>query len=170
MSMPTSVTVELLADRPELMEPVAMMRWREWGHAPAPEDPDFWRRTTMAEARRDALPVTYVAVDSTGKALGAVGLDVYDIEERQETSPWIAGMIVHPELRGVGVGRALMDHLERCAVAHGFVEAWVATERARGFYERCGWRWLEMFVNADGEETDVLHKGFNGTGAGTKDA
>jgi hypothetical protein len=29
---------------------------------------------------------------------------------------------------------------------------------------------LEMFVNADGEETDALHEGFNGTGAGTKDA
>ncbi len=49
MSAPTSVTVERLADRPELMEPVALMRWREWGHAPAPEDRDFgvvrrWRR------------------------------------------------------------------------------------------------------------------------------
>jgi GNAT superfamily N-acetyltransferase len=170
MSAPTSVTIELLADRPELIEPVAMMRWREWGHAPAPEDPDFWRRTTRAEAGRDALPVTYVAVDTSGQALGAIGLDCYDIEERQETSPWIAGMIVDPELRGVGVGTALMNRLERWAVAHGFDEAWVATERARGFYERCGWQWLEMFVNADGEETDVLHKGFSGTGAGTKDA
>jgi GNAT superfamily N-acetyltransferase len=167
VTAPASVTVELLADRPELIDPVAMMRWREWGHPPAPEDPDFWRRTTRAEAGTDALPVTCVAVDASGRALGAVGLDVYDIEERQETSPWIAGMIVHPELRGLGVGKALMDRLERWAVAHGFDEAWVATERARGFYERCGWRWLEMFVNADGEDTDVLHKDFNGTGGRT---
>jgi GNAT superfamily N-acetyltransferase len=152
--------VHLLADRPELIEPVALMRWREWGHAPAPEDPDFWRRTTAREAGRDALPVTYVAVDESGQAMGAVGLDVYDIEERQENSPWIAGMIVDPGRRGLGIGSSLMTKVEAWALDHGFAEAWVATERARRFYERCGWHWLEMFVNVDGEETDVLHKRF----------
>jgi GNAT superfamily N-acetyltransferase len=165
-----TVQIHLLADRSALIEPVALMRWREWGHAPAPEDPDFWRRTTTAEAGRDTLPVTYVAVDASGRATGAVGLDVYDIEERQETSPWIAGMIVDPDRRGDGIGTALMERIEHWAVAHGFAEAWVATERARGFYESCGWRWLEMFVNADGEETDLLHKRFSRADGGTQTA
>ena len=152
------IEVSLLADSLGSVEAVALMRWTEWGHPPEPEDPAWWLEVTLHEAGRDTLPVTLVAHDDTGVALGAVGLDTYDLDERHDTTPWVTGMIVHPDLRGHGVGRELMRHLERWAGEHHVTEAWVGTESATGFYEKCGWLPEESFVSAAGERIDVLRK------------
>ena len=55
---PKPFTMSLLADQLRLVEAVTDMRWREWGHAPEPEDPAWWLETTTREAGRDQLPVT----------------------------------------------------------------------------------------------------------------
>jgi GNAT superfamily N-acetyltransferase len=150
--------VSLLADRPASMQAVADMRWQEWGHPPEPEDPDWWLETTVREAGRDRLPVTFVACDAAGQTLGAVGLDHYDLDERREVTPWVTGMIVRRDRRGEGVGRILMQHLEQWAAEHQIAEAWVGTDLAAGFYRRCGWTPQETFTTSGGEEMTVLHR------------
>ena len=102
--------------------------------------------------------MTFVAHDVAGQVLGAVGLDAYDLDERQDTSPWVTGMIVRRDLRGTGVGRALLRHLERWAAEHRIAEAWVGTDLALGFYQRCGWTLQETFTTRTGQQMDVLHK------------
>jgi GNAT superfamily N-acetyltransferase len=153
-----TLTVSLLADSLTSAEAVAEMRWHEWGRAPEPEDPAWWLETTVREAGRDALPVTFVAHDPAGEVLGAAGLDTYDLDERHETSPWVTGVIVSPDRRGMGVGRALMQHLERWAAEHQIAEAWVGTDLAAGFYQRCGWTVRETFTTTTGQQISVLHK------------
>ncbi|TDD17962.1 GNAT family N-acetyltransferase [Nonomuraea diastatica] len=68
-------------------------------------------RITEREAGLDDLPVTFVAMDGTGRVLGGVGLSMYDLEERRDRSPWVVGMIVRPEQHGAGVGQLLVRHL-----------------------------------------------------------
>ncbi len=89
-----SVAVQLLADNTDLIATIGDLRWREWGHAPDPEDLDWWVNVTAGEAGRDCLPITWVAIDARGGALGAVGLGAFDITERRDRSPWVLGMIV----------------------------------------------------------------------------
>jgi GNAT superfamily N-acetyltransferase len=134
------------------------MRWQEWGHPPEPEDPAWWLETTVNEAGRDTLPVTLVAHGPAGQVLGAVGLDTYDLDERRETSPWVTGMIVRRDHRREGVGRVLMEHLEQWAAEHRITEAWVGTDLALRFYQRCGWTLQEAFTTTAGLHVDVLHK------------
>jgi GNAT superfamily N-acetyltransferase len=67
-------------------------------------------------------------------------------------------MIVRRDRRGQGVGRALMQHLERWAAEQGITEAWVGTDLALGFYQRCGWHRLETFTRTSGQQMAVLHK------------
>lgn len=153
-----AVTVSLLADVPGCVSAVADMRWREWGHAPEPEDPAWWLDVSTREAGRDDLPVTFVAHTAAHDVVGAVGLDHFDLDERRGTSPWVTGMIVRREHRGKGIGRMLMQHLERWAFEQGFVAVWVGTDLARGFYERCGWTPQEAFTTATGQHMTVLHK------------
>jgi len=137
------------------------MRWLEWGHWGHPQestDPAWWLETTVREAGTEQLPVTFVAHDPADQVLGVVGLDTYDLDERQDTSPWVTGMIVRRDQRGTGVGRTLMQHLELWAAEHGIAEAWVGTDLAVGFYQRCGWTLQETFTTATGEHMDVLYK------------
>ena len=152
------VTVGLLADSPASMQAVADMRWLEWGHAPESEDPAWWLAITAGEAGRDHLPVTFVAHDADGRVLGAVGLDRYDLDERHENTPWVTGLIVRRDHRGAGVGRSLMQHLERWAAEQEVAVAWVGTDLAEAFYLRCGWTFLETFTRSHGEEISVLSK------------
>ncbi len=150
--------VTLLADSLSSAEAVADMRWKEWGRPPEPADPEWWLETTVREAGREALPVTFVAHDVTGDVLGAVGLDTYDLNERHDTSPWVTGMIVRRDRRGQGVGQALMQHLERWAAEHRIAEAWVGTDLALGFYQRCAWTVQETFTRSTGQRVAVLYK------------
>jgi hypothetical protein len=58
-----TVTVQLLADVPELIEPVGRLRFAEWGDD---GDVDRWVSATRSEAGREELPVTWVAIDESG--------------------------------------------------------------------------------------------------------
>jgi GNAT superfamily N-acetyltransferase len=151
-------TVTLLADWLTSAQAVAEMRYQEWGHPPESEDPAWWLETTLREAGTEDLPVTFVAKDASEEVLGAVGLDEYDLDERRDTSPWVTGMIVRRDRRGVGVGRALMMHLEQWAAQHQIADAWVGTDLALGFYQRCEWTVQETFTSNTGVRIAVLHK------------
>ena len=153
-------TVTLLADSLTSAQAVADMRYQEWGRPPESEDPAWWLETTLREAGTEELPVTFVAKDALEEVLGAVGLDEYDLDERRDTSPWVTGMIVRRDRRGVGVGRALMMRLEQWAAQHHIAEAWVGTDLALGFYQRCEWTVQETFTSNTGQRIAVLHKRF----------
>ena len=133
-----TVLVQLLADLPDLIEPIGRMRFVEWGDD---DNVDEWISTTRREAGREDLPVTWVAVDETGTALGAVALGPSDVPGRPELVPCVWGMVVRSDLRGRGIGRLLLQRLERYAADHRYPAVWVLTgPPAVGYYERCGWQ------------------------------
>jgi len=71
LSRALTVSIELLTDHPQLVPAVGEIRWREWGHAPEPDSLDWWVNITAREAGREDLPVTWVAIDAQGYAVGA---------------------------------------------------------------------------------------------------
>src|SRR5689334_21810214 len=154
-----AVTIALLADHEHLIPALGELCWREWGHPPEPTDLSWWIETTRGEAGRDQLPMTWVALDGDGAALGRVGLGEFDIEERRDRSPWVLGMIVQPDRRGSGIGSLLMAQLEAWAANVGYTQAWVATgDQAIDFYRKCGWELSETIERDSGETTRVLTK------------
>lgn len=153
------ITIELLADRPHLIPAIRAMRWREWGRASDLEDRERFVAVTAREAGRDHLPVTWVAIDRSGEALGAVGIGAFDLEERRDRSPWVWGMIVRHDYRGRGIGRLLLARLETWARLHGYAAVWVATGGpAVAFYRRCGWEMSEVVEKVSGGTAVVLMK------------
>jgi GNAT superfamily N-acetyltransferase len=148
-----------LADRPDLIDQVGELRWKEWGRPPEPVDLDWWVDATRRESGPADVPVTFAAVTPSGTPVGAVGLGEFDIEERRDRSPWVLGMVVLPAWRRLGIGRMLLARLEAHAAAHGYEQIWVATGEACTFYQRCGWSPMEELVNARGEPMTVLALG-----------
>jgi GNAT superfamily N-acetyltransferase len=158
-SDPSVVSIELLAEHPHLIPAVGQIRWKEWGHPPEPESLDWWMDVTAREAGRNVLPVTWVAIDPPGQAVGAVGLGEFDIEERHDRSPWVLGMIVADQYRGRGIGSKLMGALEAWAHQHGYRQVWVARGgRAVDFYRKCGWELMEVIDRSSGETASILTK------------
>uniref|UniRef100_A0A1I7ZRG8 N-acetyltransferase domain-containing protein n=1 Tax=Steinernema glaseri TaxID=37863 RepID=A0A1I7ZRG8_9BILA len=51
---------------------------------------------------------------------------------------WVESVILREDLRGKGVGRLLMELLERKAKEFGFKKMYLSTEDKQKFYERCG--------------------------------
>jgi GNAT superfamily N-acetyltransferase len=158
-STPLIISVELLADNLHLAPTIGEIRWREWGHPPEPDRLDWWVNITERESGREALPVTWVAIDNDGQAVGAVGLGEFDIAERRDRSPWMLGMIVAIERRNLGIGSQLLGALEVWAHQRGYVQVWVATGgRAVDFYEKCGWTLVEIINHPSGESMSILTK------------
>jgi GNAT superfamily N-acetyltransferase len=153
----TEYVIAVLADHPELIEPVARLRWMEWGHPPEPVDFDFWLETTANEAGRDDIPVTWVAIED-GSALGAVGVLRFDPDDFRDRSPWLVGMIVAPDRRGEGIGSELVSTLEGWVASQGFDKLWVATATAEGFYRKCGWTTVASFTDSIGQPAVVLER------------
>lgn len=151
-------SVALLADRIQLVSAVAEIRWREWGHPPEPEALSWWVDAARREAGREELPVTFVATDMAGEVAGAVGLGQFDIQERRDRSPWLLGMIVRHDCRGMGVGRLLLTQVEAWAARRAYGRIWVATGRAVDFYRACGWQVTETLQRASAGPATVLTK------------
>ncbi len=113
-----TVAVRLLADVPHLADAVGDLG------------------ATRLAAGRDELPVTFVAVDAAGTALGAATLG---------QGPRIVDLVVRADMRNRGIGRMLLSRLERFAVGRDLPEIWVSAAAGDvDFFERCGWRRTEQ--------------------------
>ena len=171
MAIPGGLRVESLADHPELVEQVGLLRWKEWAYG-APDPAPFIEVTAKEAGRSGQLPMTLVAIDAAGAAAGAVGLGRIDGElsaaERAGRAPWIVGMVVRAENRGRGVGRQLLESLQDAAASFGHPRTWVATgDEAVGFYQRCGWAAIEhLRLESTGIPTTILMKPAKATAAG----
>lgn len=163
MAASCGLRVASLADHRELLGQVGLLRWKEWAYGAA--DPAPFIEVTAKEAGRSGqLPMTLVAIDVTGVAVGAVGLGPVDDElsaaERADRTPWILGMVVRAENRKQGVGRRLLESVQDAAASLGHPRAWVATgDEAVGFYQRCGWAAVEhLRLESTGIPTTILMK------------
>jgi len=151
----------MLADRPELAAGWAELHWREWGKASGREALSWWVDDAAQAIQRTDVPVAFIALGPHDEVLGGVGVHQFDLEERRDRSPWVVGMIVRPELRGQGVGQALMARVEAWASSVGIAQLWVATEtasRAVAFYQRCGYERSEELAAQRGEPVTILTK------------
>jgi GNAT superfamily N-acetyltransferase len=130
----------LLADQPELIAEVGVLRWRAAGSVGTPGP---WIEATARDAGRDGLPLTLVAMDLEGRVIGAVTLGLDDEASEQACgarSPWVVRMVVRPGERMCGVGRLMMGAVEDLAREHGHEQLWVAaSDDQASFYRHCGW-------------------------------
>jgi len=131
----------LLADQPELVAEVGVLRWRASGGSATPGP---WIEATARDAGRDGLPLTLVAMDLDGQAVGAVTLGPTDESVAghcPDLAPWVVRMVVRPGERRCGIGRLMVLALEDLAREYGHDRMWVVADGDEAaFYRQCGWR------------------------------
>jgi GNAT superfamily N-acetyltransferase len=96
------------------------------------------RESAVFEGDERTTTRHFVAADSRGRVVGCATM----LRSEWDGHPaWqVRGMAVAPELRGTGVGRLLLDAIERHARRDGPLLLWCnARAPATPFYQRLGW-------------------------------
>jgi GNAT superfamily N-acetyltransferase len=139
-----NITIDYLANHPELAEELARFSWNEW--------PSIYehRGQTFADALRkyqertnvDSIPLALVAF-AGGMLVGTVSLKDDDLDIRPEIKHWLGGLFVVPEWRGRGVASALMRHATEEARRLKVPRLFLWTSSAEGLYLKLGWQPVE---------------------------
>lgn len=61
------------------------------------------------------------------------------LKEGEDSGTLIGSVVVADQLRGKGLGRTLMEELEKRAISMGLREAWLTTDDQEGFYSALGY-------------------------------
>jgi predicted N-acetyltransferase YhbS len=96
-----------------------------------------------AHLNHDELPIAWVAHDGD-TALGTAALRKFDLEGRDDLSPWLGGVFVLPNHRGRGIASALCRVVEGKAHDQGVPQLYLFTHGQEGLYGRLGWSALEQ--------------------------
>ncbi|MDU8617456.1 GNAT family N-acetyltransferase [Pseudomonas syringae] len=75
-----------------------------------------------------------------GELLGGASLASDDLAERPDLGPWLACVLVKPEVRGRGVAGHLIDGICSHARAVGISTLYLHTHDQHRFYAKRGWR------------------------------
>ena len=125
--------------------------------------PDFFADRSVGEiedvlfVEGSELPAILVA-SLEGRVAGTVALRARSVETHEHLGPWVTGLWVTPDLRGLGLGRDLMHAIMEKAAARGFREIYAVTNTARWLFSKMGWSAIEEIVY-HGEEVTLYRKG-----------
>ena len=133
---PMSFTLHHLFEVPQHRDAVAALIHNAfWTQVPGASSAAMAARIARAQ-RADAMPLCLVALQDSRPA-GVVNLVEEDDEGHPEWHPWLAGMVVRADLRGRGIGSALVRELLDHAWRLGLPRVYFGTD-GPGFYTRLG--------------------------------
>jgi N-acetylglutamate synthase-like GNAT family acetyltransferase len=136
------MTIEYLADHPEVIPTLAQWQHAEWGHTRPGDTVESRRARIESWCNRDRIPLAVVALDH-GKILGSASLIAYDMETRMELTPWLAAVFVGEPYRRKGVGAALVRRIMDEAGNLEVPLLYLYTVHSEKFYAALGWVLLE---------------------------
>jgi GNAT superfamily N-acetyltransferase len=138
------IRIDYLANRPEFLEQLAQLSWREW------QDVYQKREQTLEDCLKnyrermntDRLPLTLIALHG-GDLVGMVSLKFHDMDTRPDLDPWLGGLLVLPEWRNRGVASMLMHRAVEEAKKLNVPRLYLWTPSAEGLYRKLGWQVVE---------------------------
>ncbi|MEZ3500589.1 GNAT family N-acetyltransferase [Pantoea sp. KPR_PJ] len=124
-----------LHEAPQHAEQIIDWLWRAFD---AENSRDFMASVVNSSLLGAAFPVTFVAIDDAGRAVGTAGFWRCDLISRQDLFPWLAALYVDECARGSGLSMALQQHVIDYAQQRGHRQLWLWSTFG-DYYERFGW-------------------------------
>jgi GNAT superfamily N-acetyltransferase len=130
--------IEFLADRPALAPVLAAWHAEAWARLYPGMTAATAARDLLSHTGRGQVPTTLVALLGSDPA-GCVSLIEDDLPGCIRYNPWVASLYVRADLRGRGIGAALLVRICEVADALGLQESFLFTEAQAPFFRRRGW-------------------------------
>lgn len=154
--MQTELNISYLADHPACLETIADWVFDEWHRYRDHETPGATLERFRNHMRRDAIPLTLVALHGD-EAVGTASIYIEDMLTRPDLSPWLAAVYVSRPWRRRGIGARLVTAVEHVARRLGIARLYLYTPDQERFYTLLGWQALETVVY-DGARVVIMSK------------
>jgi N-acetylglutamate synthase-like GNAT family acetyltransferase len=139
------VQISYLIEHPEYIPQLAQWLFEQWGSTLGEKNPEARTKKLQAHMNRDKFPIAWVA-HANGQLLGTAALRVYDLEGREDLTPWLGGVFVGAHFRRRGIGAALCATVEDEARSRGIQTLYLFTLDKQAWYSRLGWTLLSPCV------------------------
>lgn len=147
--------IEPLADHRALLPAIAKLLHQEWGELPP------WASVSEVEQRLarhsniGRAPFALVALGDGNEFLGTASVKLFELPEHPEKAHWLGEVFVSSELRGKGVGtaliRACVAECERLQLG----SLYLYTPDQQALYARLGWEEIER-AQVNGENVSIM--------------
>lgn len=144
------MTIEYLADHPEVIPTLAAWQHAEWGHTRPGDTAEKRAGRLQNFSNRDRIPLTVIALEND-QLLGGASLIEHDMETRMELTPWLAGVFVGQPYRRRGIGAELVRRIMAEAGKLKVPLLYLYTVHSERFYAALGWTFLERTSYLDHE-------------------
>lgn len=135
--------INLLGEHPEYIPALSELWFNELGKQWIPNaSVERANQTFQSHLNTDQLPMTFVAVHE-GKPIAMASLRDND-GIREDLTPWLGTLIVHPDYRNQGVGELLINITKYCAKSFGFEKIYLLAldKTIPDWYEGLGWKMI----------------------------
>jgi len=156
-TIPTAgLTIGDLRECPDALPALAGWFSLAWGDGTPERSAASYAAQLEACLGDDALPVCLVGLLGD-EPVATATLKFREIEYAADADFWIGWVCVRHDMRGRGLGRALVEAVEAVATGRGLSPLYLHTPEKETFYAHLGWTTLERAI-ADGGPTTVMTK------------
>jgi N-acetylglutamate synthase-like GNAT family acetyltransferase len=136
------MTIEYLADHPDVLATLAQWQHSEWGDVRPGDTVEKRKARLESYSNRNRIPLTVVGFEGS-EVLGSASLVSHDMETRMELTPWLAGVYVGEQYRRRGIGAELVRRIMTEAGKLDVPLLYLYTVHSEKFYAALGWTLLE---------------------------
>lgn len=151
--------IDYLANWPGLIAELAALLYQEWAdlYQAAGIDQAQLQQVLTERTVLDTLPITLVLVKD-GELVGAGSIKLTEPGTKEGLSPWLAGIYVKPQYRGLGLGRDIVQALEAKAQQLGVETLYLSADSAVDFYLSLDWQVLERLESLGVRDVALMSK------------
>lgn len=154
------ITIDYLANHPQVIAELSHLLYHEWAdlYQAAGLNLQDLTRALVQRSVREQLPLTLVVMANNSELLGAGSIKLEEPGTKQGLSPWLGGIYIKENQRGLGLGARLVKALEHKACELGVSALYLSADTAEGFYRSLGWQVLERLSSHGVREVVLMSK------------
>ena len=147
--------IEPLAHHPQLIAKIAKLLHEEWSAFPPWASLPAIEARLLAGAQLRHAPFTLVSLSATNEFLGTASVKLFELAGHYDKEFWLGEVFILNNLRGRGIGSALINECFRRSVDLGIQALYLYTPDQQKLYERFGWHEVEQSM-VDGEVVSIM--------------